>query len=98
MIRPAIPQIIPLLSDSDLNVRKASANALSKLSELGKAINFSELSFADVLVAEYQESIGPAIPQMITLLRSWKESDIFKAAANALSNLSEHGKTSNFPT
>ena len=56
------------------------------------------MTFTDVLVAEYQESIGLAIPQMITLLRSWKESDIFKAAANALSNLSEHGKISSFPT
>ena len=59
---------------------------------------FSDLSVADVLVAECRESIGPAIPQMITLLRSWEESDIFKAVANALSNLSEHGKISNFLT
>lgn len=57
-----------------------------------------DMSVADVLVAEYQESIGPAIPQMITLLRSWKESDIFIAAANVLSKLSEHGKMSKFLT
>jgi HEAT repeat protein len=35
-IRPAIPQIISLLSDSDVVVRRAAADALSKLSEQGK--------------------------------------------------------------
>ena len=53
---------------------------------------FSDPSFADVFVAECQGLIGPAIPQMITLLRSSKESDILKAVANVLSNLSENGK------
>ena len=35
-IRPAIPQIIPLLSDSDFDVRKVGADALVKLSEQGE--------------------------------------------------------------
>ena len=53
---------------------------------------------ADVLVAEFRASIVPGILQMTVLLRSWMESDIFKAVTNTLSKLSEHGKTSNFPT
>jgi hypothetical protein len=51
-----------------------------------------------VLVAECRESFRFAIPQMITLLGSREESDIRKAAANVLLNLSEHGEISNFPT
>jgi len=39
-IRPAIPQIIALLSDSDEDVRMAGANALSNLSEQGSISNF----------------------------------------------------------
>ena len=35
IIRPAIRQIIALLSHSDLKVRKAGADALSELSEQG---------------------------------------------------------------
>jgi len=38
-IRPAIPQIIPLLSDNTSYVRMASADALAKLSEPGKVYN-----------------------------------------------------------
>jgi hypothetical protein len=36
----AIPQIITLLSDSELDARQAGVNGLSKLSEQGKALNF----------------------------------------------------------
>jgi len=35
-IRPAIPQIIALLGDSNWYVRKAGADTLSKLSEQGR--------------------------------------------------------------
>ena len=38
-IRHAILQIIGLLSHSELNVRKAGADALSKLSEQGEVSN-----------------------------------------------------------
>ena len=36
LIRPAIPQIISLLSDIDLDVRRVGADALVKLSEQGE--------------------------------------------------------------
>jgi len=38
-IRPAIPQIIALLSDNTSYVRKAGADALAKLSEQGNVSN-----------------------------------------------------------
>jgi hypothetical protein len=58
----------------------------------------SDLKVVDVLVAEFRESIMPAIPQMIALLGTWEASDIHKLVSNALSKLSEHGKISNFLT
>ena len=91
---PAIPQIIVLLSESDLNICKAGIDALLKLSEQGKVKNF-DLIIADVLVAECQGSIGPAIPQMVILLTEWKELDILKIVVDALLKLSDHGKVSN---
>ena len=59
-----------------------------------------DLIVVDVLVAEFRESIRPAIPKMITLLTwvgSW-ESARFEAVANALTILSEQGKVSSFLT
>ena len=39
-IKPHIPEIISLLSDSVLDVRMVGADVLSKLSEQGNGINF----------------------------------------------------------
>ena len=39
-ISPIIPEIISLLFDWEINVRKAAADALWKLSEQGKVSNF----------------------------------------------------------
>ena len=39
-IRPAIPQIVALFSDSGGDVRRAGANVLSYLSEQGRISNF----------------------------------------------------------
>ena len=39
-IRPAIPVIVSLLGDGESSVRKAGADALSKLSEQGKVYIF----------------------------------------------------------
>jgi hypothetical protein len=77
-------------------IHEAVINALSKLSEHGKiSKKKSDLTVVDVLVAEFRESIKPAIPQMITLLGSWQATDVIhEAVANALSKLSEHGKIS----
>ena len=80
-----------------MDVCSAGADALSKLSEQGK-VKISDLNVVDVLVlAEYRESIRPAIPEIIDLL-SHEELDVCEVAADALSKLSEHGKTSNFLT
>ena len=54
------------------------------------------MNIADVLVAEYQESIILAIPQIIGFL-SDSDWNLRKAGADALSKLSEQGKVSNVP-
>ena len=55
----------------------------------------SDLSVVDVLVAEFGESIRPAISQIIGLL-SHSESNVRRAGADALSKFSEQGKVSKF--
>ena len=69
---------------------------MSKLSEHGK-VKISDLNVVDVLLAEFRESIRPAIPRIIDLL-SHGELNVRGAAADALSKLSEHGKVSKFLT
>jgi HEAT repeat protein len=87
----AIPQIVALLSDRDWDVRSAGANALLKLSEQGKNIKYSGLALLMSSVAEFQESIGSTIPQIITFLSN-SNSDICLGSATALLELSEQGK------
>ena len=58
-----------------------------------------DLIVIDVLVGEFHESIGSAIPKMIAHLTSFKlPSDVFEALANALTKFSEQGKVLNFLT
>ena len=49
----------------------------------------------DVLVAEFRESIKPAVPEIISFL-SDSELNVCMAAADALSKLSEKSKLSKF--
>jgi hypothetical protein len=53
---------------------------------------FSDLSNADVLVAEFRESVLPAIPKIIDFLSNKRNSNFRMAGANSLANLSEPGK------
>jgi HEAT repeat protein len=92
-IRPAIPEIFSFLGDSELNVRKAGADALAKFSEQGKVSIISDLNVTDVPLAEFLESIRPTIPEIISLLRD-SELAVRKAGAGALAKLSEQGKVS----
>ena len=94
-IRPAIPQIIALFSDSEWGVRVAGARALSKLSEYGNISSFFDLNVVDVLVAEFREAIRHHIPQIIALL-SHGEWDVRGVGAGALSKLSEQGNVTSF--
>jgi len=48
-----------------------------------------------IIVAEFRESIRPAIPQIIALLRDSDE-DVCRAGTEALFTLSEQGKVSHF--
>ena len=77
-------------------VCRKGADTLVKLSEYGKISNFLTLNVVDVFVAEFQESIRSAIPQIIDLLGS--SLDVCIVATNALVKLSEQGKVSNFLT
>ena len=54
-----------------------------------------DLNVADVLVAEFRESIRRAIPQIVSLL-SYSERYVRIAGADALSKLSKEGKVLNF--
>jgi HEAT repeat protein len=89
-----IPQIITFLSDSNWGVRSAGANTLLKLSEQGKNIKYFGLALLMSSVAKFRESIGSAIPQIITFLSN-SDWGVRSAGANTLSKLSEQGKTSN---
>ena len=86
-----IPQIIALLGDSELDIRMAGADALAKLSEQRKISKIFVPNVADVLVAEFRESISPAIPEIIPLL-SHSDLNVRRVAADALSKLSEQKK------
>ena len=86
-----IPQIIAFLGDSELDIRMAGADALAKLSEQRKISKIFVPNVADVLVAEFRESISPAIPEIIPLL-SHSDLNVRRVAADALSKLSEQGK------
>ena len=53
------------------------------------------MNLFDVLVAEFRESIKPAISMIISLLRD-SDSYVRMVCADALSELSKHGKVSKF--
>jgi hypothetical protein len=91
----AIPHIITLLGDDHSHVRMASVNTLSKFSDHGKILNFLVWQALLIkMVAELRESLGAAIPHVITLLG--EHSYFCIAGVNALSKFSVHGKILNF--
>ena len=53
------------------------------------------LSFVDVLVAEFREPIKSYIPKVITFLND-SELNVRRAGAGALAKLSDQGKVENF--
>ena len=57
----------------------------------------SDLNGIDVLLAEFRESIQPAIPQIVDLL-GHPNSGVCKEGANTLLKLSEQGRRSKFLT
>ena len=71
---------------SVLQVQMHYQNSQSKVRYI-----FFDLDDTDVFVAEFQESIQPAIPKIVSLL-SDDQWDVRIAGADALSKLSEQGK------
>lgn len=58
-------------------------------------IKIFDLNIIDVLVAEFRESIVPAIPGLLSLLIHSRSNDR-KVGVDALSRFSEQGKMSKF--
>ena len=96
LIGTAIPEFITLLKDSDVYVRMAATDALSKLSNYSKSVKIcgNGVILFIKIIAEFRDSIGTAIPDILTLLKG-RNKGLQKAGINALSKLSEHGKRVN---
>ena len=85
-----------LLSHNEEYVWKAGADTLAELSKQGEIqIFLAWTKYIDMLVADSQESIRPAIPQITALLSN---SNVCAAGAYVLSKLSDQGKISNLLT
>jgi HEAT repeat protein len=91
LILTAIPELLTLLNDSDINVCKACVTALSKLSEQGKPGNLSNLALLIRIIAEFRTLIGPAILDMVKSVND-DDSNVRLVHINALSKLSQQGK------
>jgi hypothetical protein len=64
----AIPEIVTLLKDSDIDVCKACVIALLKFSEQGKTDFASNLDLLMRIIAEFRAFIGPAVLDMVKSL------------------------------
>ena len=95
LVKDAIPEIIDLLWHSEEDVRRASTDALLKLSEQGNISSYYPIVLDVLFVAEFRESIRAAIPQIVSLFRPWK-SYIGEVDVNTLVKLSEQGSLSIF--
>ena len=89
----AIPKIVALLQDSDTDVHMACITALSKFSEQGKIVNLSGLALLMRIVAEFRAFIKPTVLDMVKSFNNGN-SNVQVAYVDALSKLSQQGKTS----
>lgn len=81
------------LKHTDLDFRTAGANTLAKFSEQCNTSVCPLCVLLKSIVAEFQESIGIAIPQIMDLLEA-TDRDVCTAGANTLAKLSEQGTIS----
>ena len=88
--------MITLLISWESDVHMAVANALFKLSVYGKITKISISSVVDELVAEYQESIQSAIPQINALFHNSNKSIVHQVGAHILPKISGQGKMITF--
>jgi HEAT repeat protein len=65
---------------------------LSQLSERGKTVKLSDVALLMTIIAEFRPLIGPAIPEIVKLLKH-NGPEFRQIAANTLLQLSEQGKT-----
>ena len=87
-----VPEIIKLLKDSDGSIRQAAMQKLSQLSEQGKTVKLPNVTFLMTIIAEFRPLIGPAIPEIVKLLKH-NGAEVRQTAAHTLSRLSKQGKT-----
>jgi HEAT repeat protein len=90
----AIPELVTLLKDSNIDVCQACATALSKFSEHGKTGNLSGQALLMRIIAELRSRIVPAILDMVKSINDG-DSNVRFAYLDALSKLSQQGKRVN---
>jgi hypothetical protein len=90
----AIPKIVTLLKDSDIEGCNACATALSKSSEHGKTGILPGLALLMSIIAEFRALIDPTVLDMVKTINGG-DSNNHVAYINALSKFSQQGKTAN---
>ena len=91
-VNAAILEVVNFLKDSDAKVRLATVEALSEVSDRGKAVDLLVLALFMKMIAEFRPSIVTAIHELVTLLKD-SDTDVCKACITALSKFSGQGKT-----
>ena len=98
MIELAVPQIVELLQDSNPRVRSTGANELGKLAEQSRWWCLSpSLTRLRSILATFYETIKPAFPQIIKLLKD-NDLDVQSAGANVIGKLAEQSKWWSLPS
>ena len=95
LIVTAIPELLTLLKDSDISVRKAYVAALSKFSEQGKPGNLSNLALLMRIIVEFRALIGSAVLNMVKSVND-DDNNGRLVHINVLSKLSQQGKRGNW--
>ena len=91
----AIPELLTLLQDGDIDVCKACVTALSKFSEQGRTSDLLNLALLMRIIAEFRVSIGPAVLDIVKSVNDGN-SNVRLAHVDALSKLSQRGKRGNW--
>ena len=92
-IKTGFLDIIRLLSDRDDNIRIAGSDTLSKLSDRGKTVTLLGLALLTSILAVFRPLIKPAIRDIVNFLKPTHSRVRRRAGADAVSKLSEHGKS-----
>ena len=93
-IKTGFPNIIRLLSDRDDNIRMAGSDTLSKLTARGKTVTLLGLALLISILAGFRPLIEPdTVHDIVSFLQDTNSHSVRRAGADAVSKLSEHGKS-----